>query len=33
MIAAELDKHEPYGLLVRTAAYTGLRAGELAALS
>lgn len=31
-IAAALDAHAPYGLLVRFAAYTGLRAGELAAL-
>lgn len=32
-LAADLDEHAaPYGLLVRTAAYTGLRAGELAAL-
>jgi integrase len=32
MLASELDKHDPYGLLVRFAAYTGLRAGELAGL-
>lgn len=31
-VAAELDAHAPYGLIVRFAAYTGLRAGELAAL-
>jgi integrase len=31
-IAAVLDAHHPYGLMVRVAAYTGLRAGELAAL-
>lgn len=31
-IAAALDAHHPYGLMVRVAAYTGLRAGELAAL-
>lgn len=27
-----LDAHEPYGLIVRFASHTGLRAGELAAL-
>lgn len=31
-IADKLDAFEPYGLIVRFAAYTGLRAGELAAL-
>lgn len=31
-LASELDAFAPYGLLVRFAAYTGLRAGELAAL-
>lgn len=31
-IAARLDLQEPYGLMVRFAAYTGLRAGELAGL-
>ncbi|MFF1879114.1 tyrosine-type recombinase/integrase [Leifsonia sp. NPDC058230] len=31
-IAAELDLWYPYGLLVRFAAYTGLRSGELAGL-
>ncbi len=31
-LAAKLDRHYPYGLMVRTAAYTGLRTGELAAL-
>lgn len=31
-VAAELDAWHPYGLVVRLAAYTGLRAGELAAL-
>lgn len=31
-LAGELDAHAPYGLLVRFAAYSGLRAGELAAL-
>ncbi|MFI1950970.1 tyrosine-type recombinase/integrase [Streptomyces xinghaiensis] len=31
-IARQLDAHAPYGLIVRVAAYTGLRAGELAAL-
>jgi integrase len=31
-VAAQLDKQAPYGLIVRFAAYTGLRAGELAAL-
>jgi integrase len=31
-LASELDEHAPYGLLVRFAAYTGLRAGELAGL-
>lgn len=31
-IVAELDKVPPYGLLAKTAAYSGLRAGELAAL-
>lgn len=31
-IASALDAHHPYGLMVRVAAYTGLRAGELAAL-
>lgn len=31
-LAHELDKVPPYGLLVKTAAYSGLRAGELAAL-
>lgn len=31
-LAAALDPHAPYGLLVRFAAYTGLRAGELAGL-
>jgi len=31
-LAADLDPLAPYGLLVRFAAYTGLRAGELAAL-
>jgi integrase len=31
-LAADLDRLAPYGLLVRFAAYTGLRAGELAAL-
>jgi hypothetical protein len=31
-IAAELDKVAPYGLIVRFAAQSGLRAGELAAL-
>jgi integrase len=31
-VAAELDAAHPYGLIVRFAAYTGLRAGELAAL-
>ena len=32
LLAAELDAYHPYGLLVRFAAYTGLRAGELAGL-
>jgi len=31
-LATDLDAYAPYGLLVRFAAYTGLRAGELAAL-
>lgn len=31
-VAAVLDEHPPYGLVVRFAAGTGLRAGELAAL-
>lgn len=31
-LAATLDAQPPYGLMVRLAAYTGLRAGELAAL-
>jgi len=31
-LASDLDSFAPYGLLVRFAAYTGLRAGELAAL-
>jgi len=31
-VAAALDDHAPYGLIVRFAAYSGLRAGELAAL-
>lgn len=31
-LAQELDTYAPYGLLVRFAAYTGLRAGELAGL-
>ncbi|QEO08804.1 tyrosine-type recombinase/integrase [Protaetiibacter larvae] len=31
-VASELDALPPYGLLVRVAAYSGLRAGELAAL-
>ncbi len=31
-IATRLDSQEPYGLMVRFAAYTGLRAGELAGL-
>lgn len=31
-IVQELDKVPPYGLLAKTAAYSGLRAGELAAL-
>ena len=31
-LAAELDKQEPYGLLVRFTAYTGLRAAELTGL-
>lgn len=31
-LASELDDFAPYGLLVRFAAYTGLRAGELSAL-
>ncbi len=31
-IAALLDEYEPYGLIVRFAAATGLRQGELAAL-
>lgn len=31
-LAAELDGFEPYGLIVRFAVWTGLRAGELAAL-
>jgi integrase len=32
VLATELDAFPPYGLLVRFAAYTGLRAGELAGL-
>lgn len=32
MLAAKLDSAEPYDLLVRFAAYTGLRAAELAGL-
>jgi integrase len=32
LIAAQLKAHAPYDLIVRFAAYTGLRAGELAAL-
>jgi integrase len=32
LVATQLDKQAPYGLIVRFAAYTGLRAGELAAL-
>ncbi|MCU1524242.1 MAG: hypothetical protein JWO18_1136 [Microbacteriaceae bacterium] len=31
-IAARLNKQQPYGLMVRFAAYTGLRAGELAGI-
>ena len=31
-VARKLDAFEPYGLIVRFAAYTGLREGELAAL-
>lgn len=31
-VATELDSYEPYGLVVRFAAWSGLRAGELAAL-
>lgn len=31
-VAADLDAEHPYGLVVRFAAFTGLRAGELAAL-
>jgi integrase len=31
-VAKKLDAFEPYGLIVRFAAYTGLREGELAAL-
>jgi integrase len=31
-LASELDEFAPYGLMVRFAAYSGLRAGELAAL-
>lgn len=31
-IAAELDSWQPYGLLIQFAAYTGLRAGEIAGL-
>lgn len=31
-VASALDAYAPYGLVVRFAAYTGLRAGELAAL-
>lgn len=31
-VARKLDTFEPYGLIVRFAAYTGLREGELAAL-
>ena len=31
-LATELDRFAPYGLMVRFAAYSGLRAGELAAL-
>lgn len=31
-VATELDSAHPYGLLVRFAAYTGLRAGEIAGL-
>ena len=32
-VAAELDTTHPYGLLVRFAAWTGLRAGEMAGLN
>lgn len=32
LLAGELDLFEPYGLVVRFAAYTGLRAGEIAGL-
>lgn len=32
VLSAHLDASEPYGLLVRFAAYTGLRAGEIAGL-
>jgi len=31
-LSVALDEHPPYGLIARLAAYTGLRAGELAAL-
>ncbi len=31
-VACVLDEHPPYGLIVRVAAFSGLRAGELAAL-
>jgi integrase len=31
-LATHLDEHAPYGLIVRMASYTGLRAGEMAAL-
>lgn len=31
-LAADLDHEHPYGLIVRLAAYTGLRAGEIAGL-
>lgn len=31
-LAGAMDSHEPYGLMVRFAAYTGVRTGELAGL-
>jgi integrase len=31
-LAKQLDRHHPYGLIVRFAAYSGLRAGEIAGL-
>lgn len=32
LLACHLDEHSPYGLIVRFAAYTGLRTGEIAGL-